>query len=246
MAFPSSSRRSRHGGSCFSLKGCRRYCSRSPSTSFFLPRRSYPNVRPRILSRVLTDPGADLKKEERAIVIKRLVDTGYNRAHKFDRSALKRCFSTRTTYLNGIIYLSINLTLGSVSGFLPTIIQTLGYTASRAQLFTVPPYAVAFVGTVAISYLSDRLQSRGIFVVGLMLFSAVGFAILLAVPHNHPVRYFGVFPAVLGCFCNGPLMLSWASNTAGSHSAAAVRLGFMNGFGQCFSSELPGTGHLEH
>ena len=128
------------------------------------------------------------------------------------------------------------MTLGSVSGFLPTIITSFGYTNARAQLFTVPPYAVAFVGVICICYISDRLRSRGIFVVILMLLSAMGFAILLAVPHNHRARYFATFPAVLGCFCNGPLMLSWASNTSGSHSAAAVRLGFMNAMGQTFSS----------
>ena len=129
------------------------------------------------------------------------------------------------------------MTLGSVSGFFPTIIASFGYTNARAQLFTVPPYAVAFVGTIIASYLSDRFRSRGIFVIILQLLSAVGFAILLGVPNNNAVRYFATFLAVLGCFSNGPLMLSWAANTAGSHSAAAVRLGFMNAMGQTFSSQ---------
>jgi hypothetical protein len=31
--------------------------------------------------------------------------------------------------------------------------------------------------------------------------------------------------------------MTWAANTAGSHSAAGVGLGFMNAFGQSFSSE---------
>jgi len=134
-----------------------------------------------------------------------------------------------------LIYLGLNLSLGSVSGFLPTIVKSFGYTNSRAQLFTVPPYAVAFVGTIACSYLSDRVRSRGPFVVVLMLLSAIGFAILIGVPHNNSARYFATFLVVLGAFSNIPLMLSWAANTAGSHSAAAVRLGFMNSVGQCFS-----------
>lgn len=158
--------------------------------------------------------------------------------HTFDRSAFPRVFKTHTTYLNGLIYLGLNLSLGSVSGFLPTIVKSFGYTNSRAQLFTVPPYAVAFVGTILCSYLSDRVRSRGPFVITLMLLSAIGFAILLGVPHNNSARYFATFLVVLGAFSNIPLMLSWAANTAGSHSAAAVRLGFMNSVGQCFSSKL--------
>jgi hypothetical protein len=68
-----------------------------------------------------------------------------------------------------------------------------------------------------------------------MLLSAIGFAILIGVPHSNGARYFATFLVVLGAFSNIPLMLSWAANTAGSHSAAAVRLGFMNSVGQCFS-----------
>lgn len=32
------------------------------------------------------------------------------------------------------------------NSFTPSIVQGLGYTAAKAQLFSVPPFAVAFVG----------------------------------------------------------------------------------------------------
>lgn len=168
---------------------------------------------------------------------RRLFDKGVSTKHTFDKSAFLRVFSTHTTYLNCLIYLGLNLSLGSVSGFLPTVIKTFGYTASRAQLMTVPPYAVAFVVTILCSYLSDKVRSRGPFVVVLMLLSAIGFAILIGVERNQHARYFATFLVVSGAFSNIPLMLSWAANTGGSHSAAAVRLGFMNSVGQCFSSK---------
>ncbi|KAL1409732.1 hypothetical protein Q8F55_003729 [Vanrija albida] len=176
-----------------------------------------------------------ISPEERDLIHARLADAGVSHTHTFDRSALPHVFRSRTTYLNGLVYLGLNLSLGSVSGFLPTVIKSFGTTSSaRAQLLTVPPYAVAFVGTLAVSSLSDRARRRGVFVVALMLLSAVGFTILLAV-HNSHARYFATFLVVLGAFSNIPLMLSWAANTSGSHSAAAVRLGFMNSVGQCFS-----------
>ena len=174
---------------------------------------------------------------ERDTVRARLDEPGYSRRQRFDRSAIRHVLTSRTTYLNGIVYLAVNLTLGSVSGFLPTILATFGFSAARSQLMTVPPYAVAFVVTLGTSFASDRLQRRGVFVCGLCLTGALGFLILICVRHNNHVRYFATFLAVSGTFSLIPLMLTWAANTAGSHSAAAVRLGFMNGFGQCFSSE---------
>ena len=188
----------------------------------------------------------DLSQAEREVVVSRLEDPGHSSSHGFSRSAVKRALSQPTTYLNGLIYMGLNLTLASVSGFLPTIIESLGHTAAKAQLYTVPPYAVAFVCTVCISSLSDHFRRRGLFVILCMVLAGVGSIILLAVPHHGGVRYFATFLAVSGAFSNIPLMLSWAANTSGSQSAAAVRLGVMNTIGQSFSSRLSLLLHSVH
>ncbi|KAI0322910.1 MFS general substrate transporter [Amylostereum chailletii] len=67
-------------------------------------------------------------------------------------------------YLGGIIYFGANAALASISAFLPTIIETFGFTNARAQLLTVPPYAVCAVVLTLLSWVSDRLQTRGPFV----------------------------------------------------------------------------------
>jgi hypothetical protein len=90
-----------------------------------------------------TDKFADLTEEERQIILRRLEDPGNDNRHKFERSALRRCFSTRTTYLHAIMWLSVNLTLASLSGFFATILVTFGYSPARAELFSVPPYALS-------------------------------------------------------------------------------------------------------
>lgn len=38
----------------------------------------------------------------------------------------------------------------------------LGYEDLDAQLYTVPPYAVAYVVTLALAWISDRYKDRGI------------------------------------------------------------------------------------
>lgn len=156
--------------------------------------------------------------------------------HTFDRSAIRAVFTTHTTYLKGLIYMGVNLSMSSVSGFLPTIIGTMGWSPSQSQLMTVPLYAVAFVVTISACFLSDRLRTRGPFVVLLMLLSAAGFAVLLREHQDNGVRYFATFLVVMGAFATGPLMMSWAGNTAGSQSASALRTGFMNAMGQCLAS----------
>ncbi len=44
------------------------------------------------------------------------------------------------------MYSCMNLGLGSVSGFLPTIVRELGYTAARAQLFTGRSHCMSTFG----------------------------------------------------------------------------------------------------
>lgn len=46
-----------------------------------------------------------------------------------------------------VVYACMNLTLGSVTSYLPAIVKGLGYTNARAQLYTVPPYAVRTVAS---------------------------------------------------------------------------------------------------
>jgi hypothetical protein len=52
----------------------------------------------------------------------------------------------------------------------------------QAQLFTVPPYAVALVFMLLLTSFSDWKQTRGIPVMSVFLVGIIGWAILLAVP----------------------------------------------------------------
>ena len=103
----------------------------------------------------------------------------------------------------------MQLTLSSLSGFFPTIIASLGYTAAEAQLYTVPPYAVGFVAMILINYFSDRSRLRGPFIIGVFSVNALGWVLLLAVVDNLRVRYFACFCIVIGGYCTIPLIQSW-------------------------------------
>jgi MFS family permease len=178
-----------------------------------------------------------LTEEERALATTRLTSNDPNKLkkRKFQWSGFRRAITDYKIYMCGVIYLGVNLTLGSISGFLPTIIASLGYSNAQAQLYTVPPYACAAVFMVLTSFLSDRAGCRGLFIAGVMMTSCLGWVILLAVTDNQHARYFATFLLVMGSFTAIPLTLSWVSNNSANESQRAVELGMLNGIGQCFS-----------
>jgi MFS family permease len=178
-----------------------------------------------------------LTDEERVLATSRLATSHSDGAHtrKFQWSGFRRAITDYKIYLCGIIYLGVNLTLASISGFLPTIVKSLGYSNADAQLYTVPPYACAAVFMILTSFLSDRTRCRGLFVSGVMMTSCIGWIILLVVTNNQHARYFATFLLVMGSFAAIPLTLSWVSNNSGSESQRVVQLGMLNSIGQCFA-----------
>lgn len=129
----------------------------------------------------------------------------------------------------------------------PTIIRDLGYSAARAQLFTVPPYAAATILTVVIAYLSERTRKRAPFIMFTSSLAIIGYIILIANHETalkttratnaktgvvtttvtrifvHPyISYIGTFFCTCGIYPSTALALSWpAVNVSGQTKRAA-------------------------
>jgi len=101
------------------------------------------------------------------------------------------------------IWVTMFITIGcftplySISLFLPTIINELGYTANESQLMTVPVYALACFCTICGSLASDKVGQRGPFIMGFALIAIAGFVMLIssAAPR---IQYAGTFLAASG------------------------------------------------
>jgi sugar phosphate permease len=83
------------------------------------------------------------------------------------------------TYTGAMIYMGCDGSLYAFSLFVPTIIKTLGYTSTTAQLLSVPPYAVAAVLTIAVGFTADRTRQRGWCNIAVSFLGIAGFAMLL-------------------------------------------------------------------
>ena len=81
-------------------------------------------------------------------------------------------YDAKTTLLDWRLYLhyatcvAFSCAFSGVSLFVPTIVSGLGYQGLAAQLFTVPPYAIAFVVTVFVAWQADKhgMRSWGAFI----------------------------------------------------------------------------------
>ncbi|KFX97820.1 hypothetical protein V490_02611 [Pseudogymnoascus sp. VKM F-3557] len=137
---------------------------------------------------------------------------------------IKEAFSDWQIYLSAMIFIGISTsTYGIVFG-LPSIIKNLGYTARIAQLLTVPPYATACVLTIIVAHFSDKYKKRGVFIIGSLTASAIGFILAIATsnrPDLSGVTYAGCFIACCGFYPAFPGVIAWlANNLAGSYKRA--------------------------
>ncbi|KAG6830028.1 hypothetical protein H0H87_009491 [Tephrocybe sp. NHM501043] len=177
-----------------------------------------------------------LTERERALAVERMNratsgDTGavINRAH------VVLAFKDWRIYVAGVIYFGLNCALASISAFLPTILTTLGYSNARAQLFTVPPYAVAAVVLVMFSFSSDRLQSRGYFMTASCAIGGIGYLLLLTVHENNHARYFATFCITSGTYTTIGLIIAWFAHNLGSETKKATGIPMFMAIGQCGS-----------
>ncbi|KAI9368992.1 major facilitator superfamily domain-containing protein [Aspergillus egyptiacus] len=176
-----------------------------------------------------------LNDEERAVLLRRLAeDQGEAQMNRFDKKAAKRTFSDPKIYLGPIMYFGIVNTGYAVSFFTPTILRQLGWTAIRAQVMSVPIYAVAMVTTLSTAYLSDRLRHRYAFTLTGCLVATMGYVLLLA-QSSIPLgaRYFAVFAITSGGFLTQPILMGWLSNNMAGHYKQSIASAVQIGFGNC-------------
>lgn len=121
-----------------------------------------------------------------------------------------------------------NVTVQSFSLFLPTILRDLKWTSTKAQLMTVPPYAIACLWSIFVSWLSDRVKKRGLFVVVHGAIAMMGYIILITIAEERAnIRYMAVYFSALGGFPQGPFFLGWGMNNAAGPTIRAVASGYI-------------------
>jgi MFS family permease len=176
------------------------------------------------------DEAKFLKPEERARVLRRLAeDKQASASHEdFKMDYLYASLLDWKTYLFAIVYMGADGSLYAFSLFTPSIINELGYTSTKANLLSVPPYFVAAIMTVAAGWYADKTQRRGLTNIGISIFGIVGFAMLLG-SDKAGVKYAGVFLGAMGIYPCIANTISWCSNNIEGVYKRGVTLGIVIG-----------------
>lgn len=150
----------------------------------------------------------------------------------FSWSAVIRAVISPRTWLSAIAYLAILTALYTFGLFIPTLIVGLGYSAVRAQLFSVPPYAVAAVLTIIAAFISDRKKTRGPVMLCFLPLAIAGYA-TIAFTTDTRVKYGALFLMASGLYPAVPPVLVWLSNNFTQHYTRATAIGLQLSIANC-------------
>lgn len=156
---------------------------------------------------------------------------------KFDWHWVRMAFVSPNLWMTSLAWFFVLIPLYSFSLFLPTIIRSLGFTATNTQLLTVPPNFCSFLCVLLTTFFSDKLKMRGpVMLVGSSV-AIIGYIMLLA-SDSAGVRYGGTFFVACGVFTCSPPVMAWLSNNLSPHYVRATGSGFQVAFANCVSQQI--------
>lgn len=175
-----------------------------------------------------------LNEAERAVAQRRtLRDLSSSASHDFN---LKECFREWSNWKMVpwcIIAFTYPVAFSTTSNFLPQIVQRLGYSVVKTNLWTVAPNAVGFVVLLCVTYSSDHFRERTFHIVFSLCVSLVGLIILACIDvlANKGVAYFACFMLAAGAYIPSCLFHSWHNNNNLNENARAATTGLLVGLG---------------
>lgn len=100
----------------------------------------------------------------------------------------------------------------AINSFFPTIVSALGKGKIETLLLTAPPYLLACLVCIAVSWNADRTKERYWHTVGPIALALAGFVISAAATGIGP-RYFGAMIMLPGIYAGFNMSMVWTANT---------------------------------
>ncbi|OAX32847.1 MFS general substrate transporter [Rhizopogon vinicolor AM-OR11-026] len=179
------------------------------------------------------DTAMFLTPEERAFVIwkKKYDISSVGEEEKFAVRYVWAAFADWQVWILILVNLSMVVPLTGITLFLPTIINSFGYSTPISQLLTIPPYVAAATTLLFFAHYSDKLKIRSPFILAGFMMCLIGLSINISTAPNS-VKYFGTFFIVIGSYASVPSIISWlGNNLSGQYKRGigiALQIGIAN------------------
>ncbi|KAK5995338.1 putative transporter [Cladobotryum mycophilum] len=168
-----------------------------------------------------------LNEEEKSLAFHRIqVDSSSIVSEKFNLKDSLKIFTYPTTYGFLLIEICLGVPLQSVALFLPQIIQRLGYSTVKTNLYTVAPNVTGAVMLLILAFSSDYTRLRFPFIVLGYVFTFTGFIIYAAIGDVFKeihLAYFATFMMCWGTSAPSVLLSTWYNNNI-AHEGRRVLL----------------------
>ncbi|KAK0187560.1 major facilitator superfamily domain-containing protein [Armillaria mellea] len=181
-----------------------------------------------------------LRAAEREYVASLVAESG---GERFEWREVRKALVAPHVWIISVVFFFLGAILFGLAFFTPSIVQSLGYTAARSQLMSVPPFATAFALSVVTAYLCDRLPVRGLVCIVTSIITLIGFVIFLTSSSAH-TRYGSLFLSIPGVYATTPALASWNSSNSAPHvrRATAIAIAFiLSSVGGILSTWLMGS-----
>lgn len=197
------------------------------------------------------DTARFLSPDDRIRMRRRLAIDGLRNANEqYDKRHIYAAAKDWKCWGYALIYMGCLCPLYAFSLFLPTILAGMGYSGTRAQLLSVPPYACAATLTIIIGWIGDKTKKRGLLNMIIVCIGIVGFCMLIG-SGNPRIQYAGTFlvsreqaefihlvdeltldlQGAMGIYPTIPNALTWCSNNVEGVYKRGVIVGTVVGWG---------------
>ncbi|OAX81789.1 hypothetical protein ACJ72_03867 [Emergomyces africanus] len=157
-----------------------------------------------------------LNEQEKALAFHRIqVDSSSVVDEKFNFREAIRIFKQPISYVFLGIEMCLGIPLQSVALFMPQIIQRLGYTTVKTNLYTVAPNCTGAVMLLILAFTSDWARIRSPFIVLGFVLTFTGFIIYAAIDDVEAqlkLAYYACFMMTWGTSAPSVLLSTWYNN----------------------------------
>ncbi|KAF9026961.1 MFS general substrate transporter [Hymenopellis radicata] len=171
-----------------------------------------------------------LSDAEKDLLVRRLEADRPSIAPKDQFSFLEvlKSFKSPHVILTFMMFYMTGTTLYGLGLFLPSLVNQLGFSATKSQLLSVGPFAAGFFVTLIAAYFSDHYNARAIPAALVSCLAVAGFAMYLHAENKY-VAYGAMFMAVPGVYGTAPIISAWIANNSEPYyrRATSIAVGFI-------------------